>query len=503
MQRMSESVKHIVVIDDEKYICNIIAEALTDFKEYNLHKFTEPDKAIDYIAGNSVDLVLTDLVMGEYSGVQILEQTLKKHPDAVVILMTGYPTVKTAISVLNKGGYDYLIKPFKLDDLKATIIRGLENQQIKRENVELRGQLELMKIAEEISRGIKMQPLLKLIVNTAVKVLPNSSAAVLLRTRKSDQLRLRCLAGAIDDKLIEDFLKGEDTIKPEGSDDSGQVWSFNEEILINGVNYRRSFLSCPLISKGEIIGILNFVHIDPFSFISPGQSRLVSLLVSSAALAVETYHLNRNLRQSYFQTIKTLANAIEARDRCTAGHTDRVYRLAKIVAVEMGWSRKKLQELRTGCILHDIGKIGVPDSVLNKPGRLTDYERNIMRKHPELGARILQGIPFLKSIMPYIISHHEMFDGSGYPHGLKGDEIPIEGRLLAVVDTFDAITSDRPYRDRQEPDKALAELKKFSGTQFDPKVVDIFFRAFDNGLIRPDLISREQSSLKMKMLIPS
>lgn len=501
-KQMSDETKHIVVIDDEKYICNIIAEALSEFKNYRLRKFTNPARAIDYISENSVDLVLTDLVMGNYSGVQILEHVLKLHSDAVVILMTGYPTVKTAISVLKKGGYDYLIKPFKLDDLKSTIRRGLENQQIRRENVELRSQLELMKVADEISRGIKMTQLLKVIVSTAVKVLPDSSATILLKAKKSGHFRLKCMAGSCKSKSIEKFLRGEDN-KWQNNSDYKKLFSLDEEFSDNGTKFKRSYISYPLISKDKIVGLLNLVYTNPFSYISPGQKRMISLLVSYAANVVESNYLDKNLRKSYFQTIRTLANAVEARDRYTAGHTDRVYRLARIIAGEMGWSTQKLAELRTGCILHDIGKIGVPDSVLNKPGRLNDYERNIMMKHPELGAHMLQGIPFLKPAMPYIIAHHEMYDGSGYPKGLKGEDIPIEGRLLAVVDTYDAITSDRPYRDHRDPQVALDELKKFRGTQFDPDVVDIFLKAFEDGLIKQDVISRGQSSLKMKMLIPS
>ncbi len=499
---MLNDTKHIVVIDDEKYICNIIAEALSEFDDYQLQKFSNPADAMDYISANSVDLVLTDLVMGDYSGVQILEHVLKFHSDAVVILMTGYPTVKTAISVLKKGGYDYLIKPFKLDDLKSTIKRGLDNQQIKRENVELRSQLELMTVADEISRGVKMPQLLNLIVNTAVSVLPGSSAAILLKAKKSGHFRLKCMAGSYGNTSIEKFLRGEDN-KRQKESDFKQLWSLDEEIKEDGIELKRSYISYPLISRDEIVGMMNLVYTGPFSYISPGQKRMISLLVSYAANAVESNFLDKNLRNSYFQTIKTLANAVEARDRYTAGHTDRVYRLARIIAGEMGWSTTKLAELRTGCILHDIGKIGVPDSVLNKPDRLTDFERNIMMKHPELGVKILHGIPFLKPAMPYIIAHHEMYDGSGYPHGLKGEDIPIEGRLLAVVDTYDAITSDRPYRDRRDPQIALDELKKFRGTQFDPEIVDIFLKAFDDGLIKQDVISRGQSSLKMKMLMPT
>jgi len=249
---MSDDTKHIVVIDDEKYICNIIAEALSEFADYHLHKFSDPARAMDHISANSVDLVLTDLVMGDYSGVHILEHVLKFHSDAVVILMTGYPTVKTAISVLKKGGYDYLIKPFKLDDLKSTVRRGLENQQIRRENVELRSQLELKKIADEISFGIKMPQLLKLIVNTAVKVLPNSSATILLKAKKSGHFRLKCMAGSCHGKSVERFLRGEENKRQENSDFK-ELWSLDEEHNKNGAIYKRSYISYPLISRDKIV----------------------------------------------------------------------------------------------------------------------------------------------------------------------------------------------------------------------------------------------------------
>ncbi len=496
-----EQTKNIVVVDDEKYICNIIDEALGEYGNFKVIKFSDPAQALEYISDNGVDLVLTDLVMGEFSGVQILERTLAEHPDAVVVLMTGYPTVKTAISVLKKGGYDYLTKPFKLENLKATIQRGLESQAIKRENVALRSQLELMKVAREYAQGMKLRPLLELVVNSAVQVLPAQAASILLRNRKTDSFYLVNMAGDTAEEAIPKFLLG-DNEKFREVLNNRRPLTGQQEIDIEGKTFKRSLLSYPLISHGEVIGLLNLVYTDRYSFISPGQKRMLSLLVSTAASAVEANFLNRDLRKSYFQTIKALANAIEARDRYTAGHTDRVYRFAKVIARKMGWNMTRLAQLKTGCLLHDIGKIGVPDAILNKPEFLTDYERNIMMKHPEMGARILKSIPFLEEIIPYILYHHERFDGQGYPFGLKGKDIPVEGRLLAVVDTFDAITSDRPYRPGRPPEAALEELAIHSGTQFDPDIVKIFMKVYREGKIH-DEGQRGVGGYKMRILIPS
>jgi putative nucleotidyltransferase with HDIG domain len=479
--------KIIVVIDDEQYICNIIREALDDLPEYQIHKFTDPEQASVFIAGNGIDLVLTDLVMGNFSGEKILETTLANHPDAVVILMTGYPTVKTAISVLKKGGYDYLIKPFKLEDLKSTIKRGLELQQIKRENVELRSQIELMNVTDALTRGMKLQPLLKLVVETAMRVLPVAAASILLRDRKSEEYRLQFRSAEECNLDITAFLNG-DADRCRVDPETKRPGIYDAEFESDGIIHSRSFISYPLISKGELIGLLNLVYVNRLGNITQGQLRLISLLASTAAYAVESNFQERNLQKSILQTIKALANAIEARDRYTAGHTDRVYRIARVIARRMGWNSVRLNQLKTGCILHDIGKIGVPDGILNKPDGLNDFEWNIMKKHPELGAKILGGIPFLEPVMPYIISHHERYDGTGYPRGLKRDEIPIEGRLLAVVDTFDAILSSRPYRPGGDPQKALDELIKNKGTQFDPVIVDLFISVYNEGLIHGNII---------------
>ena len=496
--------KNIVVVDDERYVCNIIVEALGEFRDFHIKKFNNPEKAIKYISENGIDLVLTDLVMGEHSGVEVLETTLQCHPDAVVILMTGYPTIKTAISVLKKGGYDYLIKPFKLEDLKSTILRGLEHQRVRRENVELRSQLELMKISDELSRGMKLFSLLKMIVETAIREISAKGASIILLDRKADRYRVRYLSESHADESIAEFLRGEGQ---HGALSTGQEHSkiVDEKFTIEDRRYKRSFVTYPLISKGLTIGYLNLVSDNIFHHITPGQQNLMAFMASTAASAVENNYMDKNLKKSYILTIKALANAVEARDEYTAGHTDRVYRVAKITAAQLGWPKNKMSDLRTGCILHDIGKIGVPDSILNKPGKLTKSERERMQEHPLTGEKILRRIPFLQGVIPYVISHHERYDGKGYPHGLSGEDIPIEGRLLAVVDTFDAIMSDRPYRLRANPERAIDELTKYSGSQFDPKVVDAFLKAYEEGLIDCRAIygnGREESQKPKRQKVP-
>lgn len=179
-------------------------------------------------------------------------------------------------------------------------------------------------------------------------------------------------------------------------------------------------------------------------------------------------------REAHLQTVIMLASAIEERDVTTSGHVDRVRSLALAFADYLGWSPELKMILEIGALLHDIGKIIVPESILNKPAPLTEEEMEVMKRHPQSGARILQGVHHLAPAAPYILYHHERWDGKGYPFGLKGEDIPIEGRFLALVDAYDAMTSDRPYRKGLPRERAMQIIRENLGTQFDPDLGEHF-----------------------------
>jgi putative two-component system response regulator len=183
-----------------------------------------------------------------------------------------------------------------------------------------------------------------------------------------------------------------------------------------------------------------------------------------------------NTRSAHVQTVTLLANAIEARDKYTRGHVERVRAYALQLARALEWSVEDLIILEFGALLHDIGKIGVPEAILNKTGPFTADEWTVIRRHPEVGARMLEGVDHLRPALPYVLYHHERWDGRGYPSGRAGEEIPREGRLLAIVDAFDAMTSVRAYRQPLSVAEALAEIKRGQGVQFDPDMAVVFLK---------------------------
>jgi HD-GYP domain-containing protein (c-di-GMP phosphodiesterase class II) len=194
------------------------------------------------------------------------------------------------------------------------------------------------------------------------------------------------------------------------------------------------------------------------------------------AVALSNAESLNAVEEAHFETINSMSEAIEARDEYTKNHGDRLVEYATLIAAKLSLSEAAIRDIKYGAVLHDVGKIGIRDSVLNKPGKLTDEEYEEIKKHPEIGFNLLKKIKFLAPVANIVLHHQERYDGKGYPEGLQGNSIPVGSRIIAVIDTFDAMTTNRPYRKAMPKEKALQEIKKCSGTQFDPNIVDIFFK---------------------------
>ncbi len=240
--------------------------------------------------------------------------------------------------------------------------------------------------------------------------------------------------------------------------------------------------SVPLIAKGEVKGVLSSFHSQPLNKDS-SWFNFMEALALQAAIAIDTVSLfeglqrsNQELEAAYEHTIEGWGQAMELRDYETNGHTRRVADITVSLARMMGVEEKKLDHIRRGALLHDTGKIGIPDSVLFKPGKLTEEEWETMRRHPVMAYQMLSSIEYLRPALNIPYYHHERYDGSGYPHGLKGDEIPLEARIFAVIDVYDALTSDRPYRKAWTKEQAITYIREQSGKLFDQQVVEVFLK---------------------------
>jgi len=241
----------------------------------------------------------------------------------------------------------------------------------------------------------------------------------------------------------------------------------------------------PLIAKGQVLGVLEIFNRTPFEATQEWLAFL-DTLAGQTAIAIDNMSLfqdlersNISLLQAYDETIKGWAFALDLKEEETEAHSRRVTELTLKLAQAWGMSDDELMHMRRGALLHDIGKMGIPDSVLLKPGKLTDEEWGIMRQHPMHAYKMLAPIDYLRPAVDIPYCHHEKWDGTGYPRGLKGKEIPVAARLFAVVDVWDALTSERPYRKAWSQEKTLEHIRSLTGTHFDPKAVETFLRVMD------------------------
>ena len=236
-----------------------------------------------------------------------------------------------------------------------------------------------------------------------------------------------------------------------------------------------------LLARNVPMGLLNFIAMLPLGVMTAigfKQYNYLGVIVVFGPILLARYSfvLYANMKESYMDTVRALSMAVEAKDRYTEGHSSRVVEYAEKIGTAMRFTENHLETLKIASLLHDIGKIGIPEAILNKPGRLSDEEYNVIKTHPVIGANIIKDVSNLKSVVNIVKYHHERYDGTGYPEGLKGDAIPIEAAIISVADAYDAMCSDRPYRKAMPKEKAISILKEEKGRQFNPKVVDVFLK---------------------------
>ncbi|OGS28057.1 MAG: hypothetical protein A2297_03180 [Elusimicrobia bacterium RIFOXYB2_FULL_48_7] len=248
----------------------------------------------------------------------------------------------------------------------------------------------------------------------------------------------------------------------------------------------KSMLCAPIETKGKIAGVIN-IHPDAPPVIN-GKSavfddknlHLLAILTDQVAVALENIELYNNLQKTYLEMVESLAKAIDAKDSYTHDHADRARGYAAAICRELGLPESITKHVEYAALIHDIGKIGIDNSVLEKSGKLSPEERKKIEQHPIIGAKIIEPFSVLAPIAPIIRHHHEYYNGMGYPAGLKGEEIPLGSRIVTIIDSFDAMTSDRPYRKAMSRIQAVQELKRSANSQFDPGVVEAFLRTLEH-----------------------
>jgi HD-GYP domain-containing protein (c-di-GMP phosphodiesterase class II) len=350
----------------------------------------------------------------------------------------------------------------------------------------------LSETASVVNSSLDFHDVMSRILASISLVIPHNSSNIMLVDEDCDTVRIVASKGYV--ALGLQGYQERVTLSIRNTDSLRQIYETRQPLVISDtssvpgwVNFRetswiQSYAAAPILVKEKVVGFLNLNSPEP-NFYTPDMAKNLMAFADQAGIALTNARLLQDLQQSndrlaksYDITLEGWSKALELRDFETEGHSQRVVNLTLQLAARLGMTEPDLNWLRYGVLLHDIGKIGIPDRILFKPGPLSDDEWQVMRRHPEFGLKILQPVPFLAQAVDIPYCHHERWDGKGYPHGLKGEEIPLSARIFAIVDVWDGLRSIRPYHDSWPFEDAYEYIAAQSGKQFDPQIVPEFLK---------------------------
>jgi len=487
----------ILVVDDSEFILEFLDEQLGD-QGFHVHVSPDGAEAMRLLEHEHVDLLLTDLNMPNVSGMELVKHVHEHYPDVTPVIMTGYASLETAREAIVYGVVDYIFKPFKSEEIIAAIENALERVRLRRENHRLREALTLSNASHEIASGaFHSADLLETIATAAMSQAGSQFAAVLVIDEDCFQFDLRysnapnlddfggCSIGStFPPETFESATKEMLLVTVEATHPlSEQVRhvTLDEMQCPALVPIEQEALFVPLQANGKVKALLVLSKAPDTRHFAASDLPVVSVIANLGATNIENASLISTLEQTTVSTLISLNIILEAKHPNTKGHTQRVVGLCVALGRHLGLRSGDLQVLREGAMLHDIGKLAISDTILNKPGPLTDEEMEIVRQHPVIGDNIIRPIKFLQHYRPVVRHHHERWDGGGYPDGLKGDAIPFFARICTVADAVDAMASARSYRAALSFPEIYDQVLMGSGTQFDENLAKIMLGMIEHG----------------------
>ena len=511
---MNEKKETILFVDDEVNILEIADEYFRQ-KGYTILTAKNGAEAVRILEREKgkIDCCFTDINMPEMDGLELAECIRKSDNTITVIVMTGYPSLNNIIRTLKNGVVDFLIKPASLSQMEVSVRRVMRERQLFVENIILKEEIKKKEQLEKVSRELRSK--------VEELHLLNRIMGEFHIIRNSSDVFDRLVGLAVEITCADEgkFYLVNDTVKipfeaasafspglPDSKDFRGVISREPEKKLImDMISDRipllisedcgarlspdiRSFMAVPLTIRGMIFGVLTVAVY--YKGTARGESQkhftekslyYLSVMTQKAAYSIENFALYENIYENLFAVLLALVKALEAKDPDTGQHSKRVTDMAVVIAGEMGCSPEDVDILKVAGRLHDIGKIGIKDEILLKQGSLTSREFEKIKAHPILGADIVGHLGLWEEERRIIRHHHERFDGTGYPDGLKKDEIPLLSRILSVADAYDAMAFDRIYRKKMDKRQVLERMEDNAGSQFDPAIVKVFQKLYGNG----------------------
>ncbi len=500
---MDKDTIKILVVDDEEGILDV-TEGYFQRKGYEVYTASNGVEALEILNRVKIGCIFTDINMPVMDGLELAERVRQIESTLPVVVMTGYPSLENSIQTLKNGVVDYLIKPVNLEQMELTLKRILRERELFVENLILKEEVErqerlrqlnnellqrveevntLNRVMEDFAATDSSYGIFNKVVDLGVEELnadkvffhiySEQDASLVLVAKSSSDFQTDELLQAYEQDIT-DRAKAYIIESLETDQNPCLVADSKNNVALG--DPIRSLMVVPLKIREKIFGVASAFIFQEDRFFSEKDIYYMNFITQKAASAIENIALYENIYENLFSTLYAFVTALEVRDLYTQRHSARVAKYAHMIAGEMGCSEEELDVINFAGSLHDIGKIGIRDDILLKPGRLTADEYEKIKEHPVIGADIISKLGLWDREMEIIRHHHERYDGKGYPDGLAGDQIPKLARIMAVADCYDAMASDRAYRKKMDKNDALETIMRNSGTQFDPEAVDAFMR---------------------------
>ncbi len=483
---------NIIVVDDDPIVLSLCTDIL-EGEGYRVTPVNNAPEAINLLTKKNYDLLITDIKMPKVSGLEIIKTLHASHSKTKSIIMTGFGNLETAQVAIKEGAYDYILKPFDNKAFTMAVKRAIDRKQLEEENTKLKELTSLFEVSNLIKTQFTPENLLQLILQSVITHVKATQGSIMLFDPKEKALKIAASIG-----LNEDIVKTTRIKAGEGI--AGKVFREGQPLLVTNIDDHpllkkhshghpdKSFISVsmglneeelislPLVSAKSVLGVINVRNKLDNSPFSSEDLELISILATQAAVAVDNTRLFTDLNNVYLGVMQFMISLTEARDVYLRGHTQRVSHWCLRLGQAMRLSKEELSILKYAATLHDIGKLAISESILNKPGKLSADEYETIKKHPVVGAQVLKPFDFLDKARQIIYHHHERLDGKGYPDGISKDQLTIPMNIIILADSYDAMNSNRAYRDALSKQEITDEINRNKGTQFHPKVVDIFLQ---------------------------
>lgn len=491
----------IMVVDDEAVIRELLQDILSG-EGYEVDTMPNAKAALDTLQkSDGYVLLFTDIMMPEMDGITLIREARKIAPSMIPIVMTGFATLETARAAVKEGAYDYVLKPFSLTEIKLAVTNAFERYQLSMENSRLREVNELFNISERIAGFREERELLNYVLEAALERVQARRGSLMLLAPDGQALEIAASVGLPEEARQEPIAVGRGI--------AGWVAMNGRPLLVENIkrnpeliNLSRrlqnaSFISVPLERKNppmtrdpgqdaqRVLAVLNVTEKTNGQPFSDSDLKMLSIMANQAAAAIENVRLIGDIERAHLTSLESMARLLEAKDAYTHGHSERVRDYCVMAAKQLGLPAPEIETLRLGAMLHDIGKVGVHDGVLNKLDPLTDDEWEMIKMHPVIGYDILKPVHTLtERHLAVVRSHHERLDGSGYPDGLTGADLTPALRIICVADSYDAMATSRAYRPGLPPEAIIEELQHcINRSKLDPDVAALFIKLIQTGEI--------------------